>query len=138
VPESLGKDPADYFRDEMNFRQDDDIREGDWILCWECKNDGKPKKNCHISWLRVHHVIPNGADEVWYTKLVTESKNLAQGIEPFVLDEPTKGYIRQALQCGISPKLATASVEDEEWSLPPIEYANEFLTHVQELAGSRV
>ena len=76
IPDTRGNDPDDYFSATLQFHAKDDVRAGDWILCWRCNDDGLPRKSGDISWMYVHHVIPDGFDDEDYSKLVGEAKKL--------------------------------------------------------------
>ncbi len=92
-----GIDPDTIFSDSLFLREQDDIREGDWVLYWHACNDGMPRKNGDVGWLRVDDVISNAVkDNEPYSKLVGERVKRV-GSFPFKLDPRTKASIRQAL-----------------------------------------
>jgi len=89
-----------YFSDGRSILENDEIKEGDWILSYRCKKNGYPYRNTRIDWIYIHHVIPNGAeceDDERYTKLVGQAKNKDCPPQPFKLDDQTQALIRDAL-----------------------------------------
>lgn len=132
VPDAIGVKPDDYFKDAFMFHEKDSVQEGDWILCWYCKDDGYPRKDGKVYWMPVHHVVPNGFHDDTYTKLVGQAKHLSSPPEPFDLDKQTKIAIRAALGSGKFPALL--SLNDDEWRLAPADkIVPEFLDHVRSL-----
>lgn len=133
VPDSKGMSPDDYFSDVLQFLEEDPIEQGDWILCWHCKNNGSPRKNGDVSWMRAHHVIPHGVIDEEYTKLVGQAKNLKKGSAPFRLDSRTKELIRKALCSGQFPELL--SNNDNLWRLKHADAVTqrflEYIRHAQ-------
>ncbi|MDD2898404.1 MAG: phospholipase D-like domain-containing protein [Desulfuromonadaceae bacterium] len=131
VPESKGVSPDDYFSEQLQFLEEDPIEQGDWILCWHCNNDGYPRKNGDVSWMRAHYVIPHGVVDEDYTKLVCQAKNLEPGSAPFRLDPTTKELIRNALYSGQFPELL--SLDDSVWHLTPADAVTQnFLQHIRQ------
>jgi len=100
-------DPDDYFSYTIQFGEKDDVRPGDWVLCWRCTKNGMPRKRGDVSWLYVHDVVPGGFDSADYSKLVGEAKSRfrKRPMPPFVLDEPTKRLIRETLSSRRFPEL---------------------------------
>lgn len=131
VPDSLGTSPEDYFEDVMTFLEQDEVRPGDWVLCWQANDDGRPRKKGDVSWMHVHHVIPKGSINDDYTKLVGQSKSLKVGAPPFRLDAPTKQGIRDALSSGLFPDFV--SVDESPWEQPSADRSRAFLKHVTKL-----
>ncbi len=131
-PETRRKSLEDYYFDIVCCLEEDDVRDGDWILCWKCKDNGLPTKNGHITWLRVHHVVPQGVcDEEPYTKLVGQIKEKAPGTPPFELTKGTKNLIRAALESGEFPELIDSDGSD--WKLKPADNVTpRFLQYIQE------
>lgn len=116
-----------YFADWTQFREDDDVRPGDWLLCWRCNDDGMPRRRGDVSWLYVHDVVPDafvvsdalGSNE--YPKLAGEAaaEFLKRPEEPFELDPATKAAIREVLASGEFPVLL--SKDEKPWSLKPAD-----------------
>lgn len=136
VPDARGVSPDDYFVQVLQFLEEDSIEPGDWILTWHCRNDGHPRKNGDISWMHVHHVIPHGAVDDTYTKLVGQANDLKAGKPPFPLTPVTKEVIRNAIGSGKFPELL--SVDDSAWKLGPADARTEkFLQFIrQEISKS--
>lgn len=113
--------PDDYFKYALQFHRSDDIRPGDWVLCWRCKDDGMPWKNGDVSWFYAHHVVLDGFDTDDYPKLAGEAKAkfLKRPAPPFALDPPTKALVRKILGSGQFPELL--SLDDSIWQLGPAD-----------------
>jgi hypothetical protein len=90
---------SDFFKQELQFFETDDVRAGDWLICWHANRDGYPRKSGHLKWMRVHYVISHGVhdEDNLYTKFVGEARKLEIGCPPFLLNEETKNLIRDAL-----------------------------------------
>lgn len=121
VPAIREVSPDDYFAYTMQFLEEDDVRPGDWVLCWACKNNGLPRKGGDVSWFYVHHVVSRGFDTDDYPKLVGEAKPsfLKRPAPPFALDQATKALIRKTLALGQYPELL--SLDDSLWRLAPAD-----------------
>lgn len=130
LPDSKGVLLDDYFSEVLLFLEEDQVKQGDWILCWHCKKNGYPRKNGDVSWMRVHHVVPHGIVDDEYTKLVGEAKNLKPGNIPFRLDPTTKGIIRDALSSGQFPELL--SLDDSVWKVAPDAVTQKFLQYLRQ------
>lgn len=115
------KDLDDYFPDLMYFHKSDDIRPGDWILSWHCRNNGLPRKDGAVEWMFVHTVIPNGIQDDTYTKLVATVCGAPIPLDPFALTQPVKARIRDCLESKSFPTLL--STDDETWLLKPADAA---------------
>jgi hypothetical protein len=89
----------DYFSEGMQFLESDDVKVGDWLLCWNSDANGLPRKGGSISWMCVHNVVPYGAEDEdsSYTKFVGKVSSLSSGSQPFKLDGEVKAAIRKAL-----------------------------------------
>ena len=134
VPNAKGISPDEYFTDVLMFHEKDRIQPGDWILCWHCRDDGYPRKNCEIYWFHVHHVVPNGIYDDNYTKLVGQAENLKCPPPPFSLVDPhTKSLIRDALSSNKFPELL--ALDDEIWRLTRADkMVPKFLEHLRKKA----
>jgi len=117
-PESTGRRLDDYYEDDMQFHHDDDVRVGDWLLCWKCRRDGYPDRRGNIYWMAVDVVIRHGYQDETYTKLVAQRKG-AVGTPPFDLDAATIAAIRENLDSGVFPKLLRA--DSKPWKLNPAD-----------------
>jgi hypothetical protein len=115
------RDPDEYFLYTLQFHEDDDVQPGDWLLCWDCDDRGLPKKSGDVSWMQVHHVIPNGFAAKDYSKLVGQTKRkLRRPLEPpFKLDDSTKTLIRKTLSSRDFPELL--SLDEAIWHLGPAD-----------------
>lgn len=94
----------EYWKDYLDFAANDDIREGDWLLCWAVKTDGTPDKRKSYSpyWMQVNKVIANGSgDESHnYRLLAIEFKTDDHGIatKPFTIDRLVRDITQQILE----------------------------------------
>jgi hypothetical protein len=130
VPDSKGISIDDFFYDTFNFHEDDQIKPGNWLLCWLCNDNGLPRKNGRISWMQVHYVVSNGVVDKKYTKLAGQANNLNMGTPPFKLDQLTKDLIRDALCSGKFPELL--AIDETTWKLAPADaITDKFLSHVR-------
>ena len=136
IPEAKGIDPDDYFEDVLLFLEEDDVRPGDWVLCWHRRKNGMPRKNGEVSWLYVHHVVSDGIKSDDYPKLVGEAKSrfLRRPLPPFELDEPTKRLIRKTLSSGSFPELLL--LNDSLWHLGPADAVTPAFISALKDAGS--
>jgi hypothetical protein len=107
LPETRGRDPNRYFSDSLQFHANDDIRVGDWILCWFSNRSGSARHDGTVSWMQVHHVIPNGFDSNEYPMLVGQAKPryMKADAPPFVLNHQTRAEIRRLINSGKFPEL---------------------------------
>ncbi|OIR01266.1 hypothetical protein GALL_167380 [mine drainage metagenome] len=132
IPDAIGLEPDDYFEDALMFHEEDSVQKGDWVLCWQCRNDGLPYENGPMYWMPVHHVVPNGFCDDTYTKLVGKEKNLTPLADPFRLDKTTKKAIRAALCSGKFPALVSRNAD--VWRLTPADkVVPKFLDHVRSI-----
>ncbi len=114
-PKARGQNPDDYFGPSLTFHEDDDIRPGDWILYWSCRDNGRPRANGKISWIFVHSVVPRGIRDDQYTTLAGQINDQEPSLEPFKLDNLTKETIRS---CLASDQFAALRSEDDQiWHL---------------------
>jgi hypothetical protein len=115
VEETAGVEPDKFFSKTLTFLEEDEIKVGDWILCWHSRKDGFPYQRGDVSWMHVHHVVPESVDDSQYTKLVGQAKSLSCPPPPFDLDSKTKEAIRNALASGKFPELL--SLDNSSWKL---------------------
>lgn len=110
-----------YFSDYMQFRKNDKVHAGDWLLCWQCKNDGMPRKNGFISWMYAHHVVKDGVKDDDEPKLVGQAapKFLNVPSPPFALDAVTQESIRELLRSRRFQALL--STDEDVWLLEPAD-----------------
>jgi len=135
IPDTLGIKLDDYFSGWLQFRAEDDVQPGDWILCWRCNDDGLPRKGGDISWMYAHHVVPNGVNNKDHPKLVGETKVLRRPSPPFILDPSTKTRIRRMLASRDFPSLLL--VADLLWPLGPAdEVTPQFIDALRKAAVS--
>lgn len=128
IPDSMGND--DYFSEVLGFLEEDQVEEGDWILCWDYKKNGYPRKNGDVSWMRVHHVVPHGFIDDTHTKLVGQANNRKPGNIPFRLDPTTKAIIRDALSSGQFPELLP--LDDSVWKVAPDAVTQKFFQYLRQ------
>lgn len=121
VHEAKDVGPETYFNGTLQFLEADDVRPGDWVLCWKCNNDGMPRKAGEVSWLYVHHVVSGGYKTDDYPKLAGEAKAkfLRRPAPPFALDKSTKGLIRKTLASRRFPEML--SLDNAIWPLGPAD-----------------
>ena len=134
----IGKAVDDYVSDALSFFEEDEIKEGDWILAWNAYRNGLPRGQGNgMEWMYVHHVVPGGVTEADETKLTIEAASLRKPKEPFVLDRVTKNAVRAVLGTRAFPTLHPH--KDDFWPLAPAdEVVPAFLTAVQkEMRGAR-
>lgn len=128
-----------YFSCTLQFREEDDVVPGDWVLCWRCNDNGMPRKNGDVSWMHVHRVVPGGFRTDDYPKLAGEAKSefLRRPAPPFALDVATKELIRQTLASGRFPTLL--STNDAIWSLKPADDVTpEFIQALREASRTQL
>lgn len=121
-----------YFHDSMQFLNRDSIKEGDWILCWRCTEEGMARKNGKVSWMHVDCVIRDGFDDEHYPKLAGQLSPHDPAEEPFEIDENVRNIVIEALN---SKKFESLLAIKEPWSLN--DAANEvdsFLKNIQRVA----
>lgn len=113
----------DYFTQEYEMLEEDDIHPGDWILGWEATKKLMPStRKCgeyNITWAYVHHVIPHGYTGTAYTKLAAQDPNLSNPPFPFELTPKTRKAIVAALQSGKFPQLLCTY--SNPWKLKPAD-----------------
>ena len=135
--------PDSYFKDAMTFAGDDDVREGDWLLCWHSNDDGTPRRNGRIYWMQVNLVIPSGArDEITgaYTLVAATRHDYNPMPEPFSLDRSAKRLIRNLLAS--NDYLALSGAGNEVWrardvvGLIPLFLADLKRAYCEEVAAS--
>jgi len=138
VPDTKGQVLDDYFADAIECFEEDSIQSGDWILTWLQRKDGDPYKNGNVSWLHVHHVIPNGVKDTVYTKLLGQANDLLCPPLPFILDKPTKDLIREVLASGEFPELLYLD-NGETWRFELADtVVPRFLEHLKKVAKSKL
>ena len=133
IPESIGIEPEEYFEEPLNFLEDDQVYVGDWILCWNCKENGFPSKKCEISWVYAHCVVPQGDTDEVYTKLVAQIRDKNLPNPPFNLSESTKQIIREALELDKFAKLRDS--DGDVWPLAQADpLVPEFIEYIKKMA----
>jgi len=79
------------FGDVMGFPSKDDIREGDWILCFEADLAMmRPKRKGAIEWMYVDYVVPNGSTTKPFTKVALQQRPRKAWEAPFLLTSEVK------------------------------------------------
>ncbi len=131
VPDASGISAEEYFEERLNFLEEEPIEPGDWILMWHSNNDGFPRVNGKIKWMRAHSVVPNGVIDERHTKLVGQAKNLNSGVPPFKLDQNTKTAIRNAISSGEFQELILS--DDAIWKTKQADKVRKkFLQYVRQ------
>lgn len=136
IPEYDERDHLVHFADYMDFAGDDDICEGDWLLCWAAMNSGQPRRNKNYPpvWMHVNKIIPNGADnDNEYPLLaVTFNKDAQEGVTPpFVLDEVIERLVPDLLDSGEYERLKLT--DDHVWRAKDVAKDNRrFLNELQQ------
>lgn len=93
---------------EITFAKTDKIDAGKWILCWELdSSNGKPApaNESNYYWMKVDHVLLDGAEDDVYTQLAIMLKGKNKGSKkarcaqaPFLLDSETVEAFRGAIE----------------------------------------
>jgi hypothetical protein len=110
IPETHGISLDDYFTEACSFLEEDDVIPGDWILNFDARLDGYPRKNGGIKWTHIHHVVSHGVidsnnPDFKHTKLVGQAENLKCPKPPFKLDKQIKNLIYQLLASNEFPAI---------------------------------
>ncbi|MGH8191780.1 MAG: phospholipase D family protein [Rhodanobacteraceae bacterium] len=105
----------EYFKDWVQFQAGDDVRPGDWLLCWGCTSKRLPDKRCKPCWVYAHYVVADGMTSKRWPKFVGEvgDKFRRRPPVPFDLDSSTQAAIVQVLRSGKFPDLFPA----RDWRL---------------------
>lgn len=127
----------DLFYDEMEFRNEDDIKKGDWLLSWK---SSEPKKNLpthagKVSWIYINAVINDGCVDEQYKKWAGQ---LVKSIPrpPFQLDRKTKKIICDVLSQPDFKKLRP-NVNSEPWDCNQAdEIVPKFIETVKRYSGT--
>ena len=137
VPEAYGKEPEDYYANgPMTFLEDDDVKPGDWILCWRANEDGMPHKTAKVEWYYVHHVISKMAKDEPYTKVAGQNGAIKKGSEPFKLDPVTQKIIKECLTFDRFKPLRSDGEKD--WVLKPADKVTpDFIKTIQAMAQKK-
>lgn len=106
-----------YFHDYMYFHNDDDIRTGDWILSFGCKNDGTPGARSDVSWMFVNEVHPDVVLDDKYSKLVGQVEFESFPIPPFKLDHKLKCIFRETVTLPTYKALLPPDTDNDIWRL---------------------
>lgn len=109
VPPS--QEVEDYYTDYMEFRNEDRVEKGDWILCWRTTNKGLPSGN--VEWMYVDEVIKDGCDNAQYKKLVGQIY-ISLPLPPFNLDQKAIKRIRDVIASD-EFKILRPPPGDEAW-----------------------
>lgn len=113
LAESVSVDAS--IRHAMVFRNGDPIKEGDWILCWRCNNDGMPHKSARMHWMYVHQAISEGSTNEEYQLLATELTWMPVPAKPFQLNLDVEALIKAAL-CKDEFECFRPLADDKPWS----------------------
>lgn len=100
VDDALSSDDGfdNFVRNNINIIEEDNIEEHTWILMWEARKDGLPKKYAkqiiNMKWMYVHQVVSNGAKiqdhaDYKYTKLLIERNDRLIPKPPFNIKSET-------------------------------------------------
>jgi hypothetical protein len=104
-----------------NFRPEDSVKRGRWILLWQrLEKGGKPSANFRPYWFYIHDVVENAVKGTPYSTAAIQRKpasRITPSTEPFVLDKKTIQAMRSALSSGDFAKLIDYSTPNIEWSL---------------------
>ena len=136
IPEYTKGNPNDHFIDYLDFAADDDIRIGDWLLCWAATDKGQARRNkaYPLVWMHVNKVIPNGSGdpEHEYSLLaVTLKDSIQDGVTPpFAIDQVIERLVPDLLDSGKYEGLKLT--DDHIWRVKDAERENlRFLDDLQ-------
>lgn len=137
IPEYKQGSENDHFIDYLDFAAGDDIRLGDWLLCWAAKENGHPRRNKDHPpvWMHVNKIIPNGSgdSEHEYPLLAATLKdNIQDGVTPpFVIDEVIERLVPDLLD---SDEYEGLKLKDDHiWRVRDVEKENQrFMDHLQQ------
>lgn len=128
---------SDHFIDYLDFAHGDDIRHGDWLLCWAAKENGHPRRNRNYPpvWMHVNKIIPNGSgdSEYDYSLLAVTLKDSIQdgATPPFAIDEIIGRLVPDLLDSGEYEELKL--IDDRIWRVRDVEKENQrFLNDLQQ------
>lgn len=137
IPEYKQGAQNDHFIDYLDFADGDDIRDGDWLLCWAAKDNGQPRRNKAYPpvWVHVNKIIPNGSgdSEHEYSLLaVTLKDNMQDGVTPpFAIDEVIERLVPDLLDSGKYEGLKLT--DDRIWRVRDVVKENQrFLDNLQQ------
>lgn len=107
TPELIGTTFDNAFTEWVQVEAPDDVRPGDWLLCWWCTGKRLPDKRVPAWWVYAHCVVNDGMKSKTWSKFVGEVSGdyRRRPPEPFKLDDAAQAAIRQVLQPDKFPEL---------------------------------
>lgn len=128
--EATGK-IEEIFRDYMGFLEEENIECGSWLLAWRAKDDGMPHRITHPYWLYIDVVIPNGAMEDDYTKVVAELAKRKRPSEPFAINAEASKVIKAALRKKEFKDFRGGEDDESPWSVPSLARTANFFAYIE-------
>lgn len=138
IPKAAEVGSQRYFADWIQFREADKICPGDWLLCWNCNDDGRPRRGGRVAWMFVHDVVSRGLKSKDYPKLAGEAARKFAKCPPvpFKLDSNAKDAIRKVLDSGEFEPLI--SRDERPWALKPADNVTaKFLSAVKKEVAAK-
>lgn len=126
IPGTEGQDLDDYINCWIDFKSDDGVEPGDWVLSWRCTANGRPHKTAKFEWMRADAVVPNASGDTDYPTSVIEIEEPGGGEVPFELSGRVSTLLRELLMDQRFKSLRPTSNCDSDWSLPSQATSKEF------------